>query len=248
MPCRTVSASSSWQPRVFAECGVDAEDDRHRGLAGGGRHRHALSPLLDQGRAHTTGRQRLVRRPPRRDPGGVDDRHPAVSFRTFFEEMCVRAASAATLALCAPHPVHDDAAAGAGGTPRRDLCAGRPSRRLAGTLRRDIVAEDLPPLLAVIVEASHDEFYVHRRKCYMELILDGLSTPAPSGSCPQLARALAQLARSARSLSSIPSPSTPSSSASPTSARDPAAIAVVDRARRRCVVGDGSASNTKWPT
>ena len=54
--------------------------------------------------------------------------------------------------------------------------------QVAGTLRRDIVAEDLPPLLATIAEASHDDFYAHRNwQRYMELILDGLCTPTPSG-------------------------------------------------------------------
>jgi hypothetical protein len=58
--------------------------------------------------------------------------------------------------------------------------------QVAGTLRRDVVARDLPPLLATIAEASHDDFYAHRNwKRYMQLILDGLCTPAPSPLSPR---------------------------------------------------------------
>ncbi len=53
--------------------------------------------------------------------------------------------------------------------------------QVAGALRRDIVAEDLPPLLATIAEASHDDFYAHRQwQRYMELILDGLCSTTPT--------------------------------------------------------------------
>ena len=117
--------------------------------------------------------------------------------------------------------------------------------QVAGTLRRDIVAEDLPPLLATIVEASHDDFYAHRNwKRYMELILDGLSTPAPSRlRAPQLARALAQL------LAQLdPEPidaiiaCIADFSAMPTPPSQLWTVPVAVRASRRL------ASNTKWPT
>ncbi|RPI08306.1 MAG: TetR/AcrR family transcriptional regulator [Actinobacteria bacterium] len=107
---------------------------------------------------------------------------PATSFRTFFAEMCARVASAATLARALhtpfttmPRPVPAE---------RRVMEIMRElvdRAQVAGALRRDIVADDLPPLLATIAEASHDDFYAHRQwQRYMELILDGLCSATPS--------------------------------------------------------------------
>ena len=107
---------------------------------------------------------------------------PATSFRTFFAEMCARVASAATLARALhtpfttmPRPVPAE---------RRVMEIMRElvdRAQVAGALRRDIVAEDLPPLLATIAEASHDDFYAHRQwQRYMELILDGLCSTTPT--------------------------------------------------------------------
>lgn len=112
---------------------------------------------------------------------------PATSFRTFFGEMCARVAGAATLARALhtpfttmPRPVPAERRVV---EIMRDLVD---RAQVAGTLRRDIVAEDLPPLLATIAEASHDDFYAHRQwQRYMELIMDGLCTSTPSPLAPR---------------------------------------------------------------
>ena len=87
------------------------------------------------------------------------------------------------------HAAHHDAPAGASRAPLvKIMCELVDRAQVAGTLRRDIVAQDLPPLLATIAEGHTDDMYAHRNwQRYMELILDGLCTSTPS----ELTRGLA---------------------------------------------------------
>ncbi len=161
-------------------------DDRHR-CACRGRHRHALPSLLDKEEliysvVNAWFEDLLVAA---EHTATIED--PASAFRTFFVEMCTRVASAATLARALHTPFT---------TMPRPVPAERRVVEImhelldraqnAGVVREDIVAQDLPPLLATIAEASHDDFYAHRNwKRYMELILDGLCTPVPSPLAPR---------------------------------------------------------------
>jgi AcrR family transcriptional regulator len=107
---------------------------------------------------------------------------PAVAFRSFFTEMCASVADAAPLAralqrplTAMPRPVDAE---------RRVVALMGDLLRAAqaiGAVRQDIVAEDLPPLLAVIEGAARDDLYANRQwERYVPLVLDGLVTPAPS--------------------------------------------------------------------
>ena len=171
---------------VFSECGVDAQmtDIAARAEVGiGTLYRHfSTKEELIYSVVNAWFEDLLVAT---EDAAEIAD--PAVSFRQFFEAMCQRVANAATLARALhtpfttmPRPVPAE---------RRVveiMCELVDRAQVAGTLRRDIVAQDLPPLLATIAEASHDDFYAHRNwQRYMELILDGLCTDTPSELTPR---------------------------------------------------------------
>ena len=112
----------------------------------------------------------------------------ATAFRSFFAELCACAAEAAPLARALhtplttmPRPVPAE---------RRVVeVMGDVLRRAQreGVVRADIVAEDLPPLLAVVENAARDDLYAHRQwQRYMTILFDGISSPLASPLEPRV--------------------------------------------------------------
>ncbi len=107
---------------------------------------------------------------------------PAAAFRVFFLEMCASVADVAALARALQRPLTS--------LPRPLDAERRVVELMADMLRRaqgvgavraDVVAEDLPPLLAIIEGASRDDLYANRQwQRYVMIVFDGLVTPIPS--------------------------------------------------------------------
>ncbi len=172
---------------VFAECGVDAQmvDIASRaGVGIGTLYRHySTKDELIQAVVNAWFEDLLaIAETCAAIPDG------ATAFRTFFGEMCASVADAAPLARALhtpfttmPRPVPAEQRV-------VEVMAGLLRRAQAdGAVRKDIVAEDLPPLLAIIEEAARDDLYARRQwDRYMTIVLDGLCSPVASPLEPRV--------------------------------------------------------------